>query len=95
MVSGKVVAIAKRIGFQIAAVATPQTIGDIFDALRLHSGTDAGRRCREARERYGFTFEHKAIKVNGKTRHVYVMDAKERARVRDSEAFRAWRRSRA
>jgi len=85
----KKLGIGTRVVYLLATIPLSvrgMTVGDIFDALGVHSGTDVTRRLREKRPQ-GFVIE-----CNHKTNR-YQLSADDRARVRASDGYRAWVRA--
>ncbi len=89
--ANKKIGIGLRVVYLLASVPLSvhgMTAGDIMDTLGLHSGTDVTRRIREKRPQ-GF-----AVRCDHKTNR-YSVSIEERKRIKATDGFKAWRKSRA
>lgn len=88
------IGLARQIAFYLATNPVPPTLGDLMSALRCAKGTAIGERLREARGYYGFAIEHFIVRNGAEIQHRYFMPAVERTRVRATDAYKAWQRTR-
>lgn len=84
----KKIGIGRRVAYFLAGEPQPvggRLLGSIMEALDLHLGTDCSRRIRECRPKFDVRCDPDTYK--------YSITSEERARIRETDGFKKWKRS--